>query len=455
MNSTMSKRALPRWIYGIFFSAAVLGAAAPSQAKVDLVTLPGRDTTELTIYNSQDLTLVRETRTLSFSKGVNEIQFSWANTLIDPTSLQIDLKGAKGLTVLDAVYPANTTQLIVWNIEAEEPSSAPVEISYFSSGLSWSADYIVKANAAETDFELQQFTTVRNNSGEDFDNAVTRVVVGEVNLVELIADLAKKGITVEKDMALGYFGREMLADKVGMRRKGEMALNAAAPAMAMSEAKEIVKKAVSEYYLFAVEGKEEIKNGWGKELPNPKVAAIPFDLSYEIDARKYGASVVKFYKLKNETKAKLGKEPLPDGTYYVYSDDGRSGMRFEGSTSHKYIPLGEDIELNLGSDGLVLFEQKTMASERGNFDFDNYGNVIGWDETRTVNLEVKNSRDRKIPLKLTHYLDGDWEFIDVSDKTYEKMDRSTVRWNLSVEPKENRVITYKATFHNGTRATAN
>ncbi|MBI3877295.1 MAG: hypothetical protein HY300_15285, partial [Verrucomicrobia bacterium] len=52
-------------------------------ARVNVVTLPGRDTVQLTIYNSADLTLVKETRTLTFRKGVNKLEFSWANTLID------------------------------------------------------------------------------------------------------------------------------------------------------------------------------------------------------------------------------------------------------------------------------------------------------------------------------------------------------------------------------------
>ncbi|HMZ51141.1 MAG TPA: DUF4139 domain-containing protein [Candidatus Sumerlaeota bacterium] len=440
---------MSRWISGTL-AAALITFAAHSPAKIDLVTLPARDSTELTIYNSQDLTLVRETRNLSFAKGMNEIQFSWANTLIDPTSLQIDLKGAKGLTVQDAVYPAGTTQLIVWNIQAEEATSAPIEITYFSSGLSWSADYIVKANSGETEFELQQFTTVRNGSGEDFDNAVTRVVVGEVNLIRLIADLAKEGVQLEREeagKAVAFFAMDAMSQRAAPAPPAAMAMPA--------RAKEIIKKAVSEYYLFAVEGKEKIENGWGKELPNPKVSGIPFNLSYEIDSRKFGDQVVKFYKLKNDTQAKLGKEPLPDGTYYVYSDDGRGGLRFEGSTTSKYVPIGDDIELNLGSDGLVLFEQKTMKSERKNFDFGTNGDVNGYDEERTVRLEIKNSRDRKIPLKLTHYIDGDWEMIEASDSTYEKVDRGTLRWETTIEAGETRVITYKAVFHNGTRVKAN
>ena len=43
--------------------------ALPVWAKVDLVTLPKRDTVQLTIYNSADLTLVRETRQLTLPHG--------------------------------------------------------------------------------------------------------------------------------------------------------------------------------------------------------------------------------------------------------------------------------------------------------------------------------------------------------------------------------------------------
>ena len=46
--------------------AIMFAAAGVASAKVDLTTLPSRDTVQLTIYNSADLTLVRETRVLTF-----------------------------------------------------------------------------------------------------------------------------------------------------------------------------------------------------------------------------------------------------------------------------------------------------------------------------------------------------------------------------------------------------
>ena len=75
-------------------------------AKVDLVTLPVRDKVQITIYNSADLTLARDIRSLTMKKGQNRLQFSWAGTLIDPTSLELlPLADARNVQVQDLQYP--------------------------------------------------------------------------------------------------------------------------------------------------------------------------------------------------------------------------------------------------------------------------------------------------------------------------------------------------------------
>ena len=87
------------------FAALVLAASAIC-ANIDLATVPPRDTVQLTIYNGEDLTLVRETRSLSLKKGINRIQYSWANTLIDPTSVEIrPLERQDMVEVLDTTFP--------------------------------------------------------------------------------------------------------------------------------------------------------------------------------------------------------------------------------------------------------------------------------------------------------------------------------------------------------------
>ena len=182
-----------QWAKGAMFLAIFAAAASLAQAKnVDLSTVPARQGVQLTIYNSEDLTLVRETRKVSFKPGGNPLQFSWANTLIDPTSVQLRfLTHPDKLELLDTTFPHDKPQMLYWNVQSELDGEAMVEITYFTSGISWSADYLCIANPAETEMGFEGFVRVYNNSGEEYEDAQVRLIVGRINLVEKIAQLAR------------------------------------------------------------------------------------------------------------------------------------------------------------------------------------------------------------------------------------------------------------------------
>ena len=94
--------------------ALVALTAAASAKNVDLSTLPNRDSVQLTIYNSEDITLVKETRYLTFKQGPNRMQFSWAGTLIDPSSVEIrPLTHAGEIEVADTVFPGQKPQHLI------------------------------------------------------------------------------------------------------------------------------------------------------------------------------------------------------------------------------------------------------------------------------------------------------------------------------------------------------
>ena len=82
-----------------------------------------------------------------------------------------------------------------------------IEISYFTSGISWAADYLAIADTDEQTLRLESFVRVKNNSGEDYENAQVRLVVGTINLVEKIAELAKVPVGKVKDV---YKRQELL-----------------------------------------------------------------------------------------------------------------------------------------------------------------------------------------------------------------------------------------------------
>ena len=93
---------------------------------------------------------MRETRKVSFKPGANPLQFSWANTLIDPTSVQLRfLNHADKLELLDTTFPHSKPQMLYWNVQSELDGEAIIEITYFTSGISWSADYVCIADKDE------------------------------------------------------------------------------------------------------------------------------------------------------------------------------------------------------------------------------------------------------------------------------------------------------------------
>src|SRR5688572_18424300 len=180
----------------IFLIAVAIAALSGeiAQARVNVVTLPGRDTVQLTVYNSADLTLVKETRMLTFRKGLNRLEFSWANTLIDPTSVEFRaLTHGDEVELQDVSFPARVANTLEWRINSEFAGEVVVEIRYFTSGISWSADYVVEAANNEKQMNFAGAVRVTNNSGEDYENAQVRLVVGVIRLVQEIADLARAG----------------------------------------------------------------------------------------------------------------------------------------------------------------------------------------------------------------------------------------------------------------------
>ena len=126
---------------------ALLGTwalATPSFARINIVTLPGRDTVQLTIYNSADLTLVKETRFLTFRKGVNKLEFSWANTLIDPTSVEFRaLTHADGVDVLDVSFPPRVTDTLEWRINSDYSGDIIINVHATKIGKLWDGHFPV------------------------------------------------------------------------------------------------------------------------------------------------------------------------------------------------------------------------------------------------------------------------------------------------------------------------
>jgi hypothetical protein len=424
-----------------------------TMAKVDLTTLPSRDTVQLTIYNSADLTLVRESRALTLKEGENALQFSWENTLIDPTSLEMLPKAnADKIDIADLTYPARVRNLGLWNIDSAVSGKVPVEITYLTSGLSWRAFYMGTLTENEETMRLQGYVRATNNSGEDYENAQTRLIVGKVHILDQIAELARRQYPYGRPGMVMYdVEREGLVTKKEFDRLEVLRMPSADLAL---KPKEIRKEGLSEYFLYTIEGTETIPTSWSKRLLSFDVDKVPVINLYKYEQERYGRSAVRYLSFKNDEEHELGETPIPGGMLKVYRTvDQDDHLAYVGQSGFKYIPVDEDVELNLGAVADVKVEPKLMDFKTENYRVDRRGNVSGWDEIRTFQIEVKNTRDLDIKVEIkrnfgTQY----WKLKKSGDfGKFEQVDFDTVKFTLILEPRSKRQFEYVLRTYHGTR----
>ena len=439
---------------------------------VDLATVPERRAVQLTIYNSEDLTLVRERRVVTFKKGVNPLQFSWANTLIDPTSVELRFREPKtGLEMLDATFPHDKPQTLYWNVQSDADREAMIEISYFTSGISWAADYLAIADADEQTLQLESFVRVKNNSGEDYENAQVRLVVGTINLVEKIAELAKVPVgKVKYELKREEYRelRQQAARKMMLPAAPApmVAMDMAGGAMQEMEApKEIIKEGLSEYFIYTIEGTETVPNGWAKRLRSFEAAGVPMTIQYRYRPWEYGDQLVRLYLLKNDTVSKLGTTPLSDGMMRVFRTNNSDSLNYLTTQLLKYVPIGDKIELNLGADPAVIFELIKRKVSRDNLWFQIKGGnlyrklgednmrleldsqVAGWDEHTVYRQKIRNYSIKPIHVQIRREIPGDVVFRSRLNPTLH--DFQTVQFETEIPASDKAELDYELIVRQG------
>jgi len=430
---------------------------APASA-IELVTLPRRDKVQLTIYNSADLTLVRERRNLTLKKGWNWLQFMWANTLIDPTSLSLEpLAQADKIDIQQLVFPARLRELGRWLIRSEVSGQVPFEITYFTSGLSWRAFYMGTLSQDEKMMQLQGYVRVGNNSGEDYEKAETRLIVGKVHILDQIAELAKRRYPYNRPIGriggMGWGGGIQHGRELELRERVDVLYYDLSSSSRLGELrrKEIRKEGLSEYFLYTIEGTETIPDKWGKRLLSLDVEDIEIESLYKYDEQRWGEQTIRFVKFANDEEHNLGETPIPNGTVKIYSQADEQGyLSYVGGTNIKYIPVDEEVELNLGPARLVSVEPKLMDFKTENYRFDRRGNVAGWDEIRTWKIEITNTRTLAIEIEITRGFGTAYWTIQ-ADIPYEKHDATHARFKVNLGPRKKQAFEYTVTTYHGVR----
>jgi len=129
-------------------------------------------------------------------------------------------------------------------------------------------------------------------------------------------------------------------------------------------------------------------------------------------------------------------------------------LSYTGQSSFKYIPVDEDVELNLGPVADVVVEPKLMDYETANYRFNYRRDISGWDEIRTFKVEVRNTRQIPAKVEIKRNFNTQYWALERSGQAgnYEKEDLDTVKFTVELGPRSKKQFEYVLTTYHGVRA---
>lgn len=332
-----------------FLVAAVAVGFGPPEAlaRIKLITLPVRQRVEIQLDNPH-ATLVEEERIVPLVRGVNQVDFSWANTQIDPNTIlfrviphgkaaaaegpEVEAAEPLDVKVLSVSYPPNENAL-VWQVAASGSGSARVRISYILGNLSKSFSYRAVAAHDESTLTLRQYIRIQNFANEEF---------GSTGLWAGFGPRFLKPIGLNETM-------EILMEKA-------------------------------------------------EQVPVKKTYTCdPVEFGY-LDQPQNKLLVPMHYVIKNDREHHLGVAPLPFGKVRIFQDDGRGTTAFIGEDWGRFTPLDDEMRLYIGVAQDVVVRRTIERNEVKRIAGNLYNREV------VVKYEIENFKDRAITLDVSENL---------------------------------------------------
>jgi hypothetical protein len=266
-------------------TAMLFAAVQPASARIKLITLPVRERVEIQLDHAE-ATLVEEERVVPLVRGLNQVDFSWANTSIDPNTIVfrvVDEDAPDGVEVLSVSYPPGENAL-VWQVAAREAGPARVRISYLLGRLEKAFSYKAVAARDERALTLSRYVRIQNSANEEFGTS------------EIWAGY---GAHFSKPIGLDET-KEVLVDRYDQVR-------------------------VTKTYTC-----DPVEHGYLN--PAEKKLRVPMH-----------------YVLANDVPGGLGRTPLPFGKVRIFQQDSQGTTAFLGEDWGQFTPLDDEMRLFLGA----------------------------------------------------------------------------------------------------------
>lgn len=300
---------------------------------------------------------------------------------------------------------------LVWMLENKLSKPQKLEASYLTSGINWKADYVAVVNKLDTTTDLTGWVTIDNRSGATYQNALLKLVAGDINRVQPEAQMD--------------YARAKIAAK-----------EAASP--------QFKEESFFEYHLYTLDRRTTIKDNQTKQMTLLDANQVPIkklfifsgnpQYYYYQDQSSNKQKIGVFLELENSKKNNLGI-PLPKGTIRVYKEDKDGSLQFVGEDSIDHTPKDEKFKIKIG-------EAFDVAGERVQTDYKRLGRNL-FEVAFEVGL--RNHKNEDIKVFVEEPIPGDWEMLS-NTHPFEKLQAHLVRFDVPVAKDKEVKVKYRIRF---------
>lgn len=330
-------------------------------------------------------------------------------------------------SVRDIRFPSLPDGLVTrptlrWILNSVAGGSQNVELTYLTGGMNWTADYILLLATDNTQLNLNGWITLNNTSGASFQDALVKLIAGDVNRVA--------------------------------REEMYYADGAVDMAMMPTPTQQVEQRDISEYKLYEISRPVTVANNETKQVEFVSGANIAATTYYIYDASApfygyYSPIVDQYYgqtgltDVQNWLEFSTGEEnglgaDLPAGRVRVYQEDVDGAALLIGENTIDHTPEGETISFKLGN----AFD---LVGERVQTSFQYIGNNV-LEETYQITLRNRKE-DATVQIRVPEYLSrwSNWEILNASAE-YTQTNSATIEFRVDVPPGGETVITYTVRY---------
>jgi len=282
-------------------------------------------------------------------------------------------------------------------LDAEGAGRRETTLSYLTSGLAWKADYVARFDEKAGKLDLTGWVTITNNSGATFSDAQTRVVAGDINLVN-------QG---------GYNPRQVRAGAVrgnGTQSGGQGAL--------------------ADVYVYPLPEAVTVANNQTKQVGLLDAVGVPASKRYLYVANGFqtaeepsAAEVGVIFSNASGAAARA----LPAGVMRVYVKDEAGEPRFIGEDQVDHAPAGSEIVITTGEAFDVTVQPRLVSSAAAP-----KSSYYRWRTRYAMEYTVRNARSQPVTVEVRQR--GLGRDTELSEQSIEGdlRDANTVVWRVPV-----------------------